>query len=280
MGVIANSVFTLLLSWVRSAVSGLWSLLFESNQGGTFRWIGENWKQLALIICLVGVITDVVVHQLRWRPHWVWFSFLRRVFGRDKGEEREQDAPVPSRMPPNTIRQRADTTQRNSTRIRSSLPQREIPNETRRMTHYQQRLSSVSPQETMIPAPEPTETYPVPPVPQPMNRQSYSGFRQTDPRNVAPPTTPIDNRPSPPTPSAIPTSILKRQRAVFGGTEHYFCQEGTNETDRGHTQGGHGYVPGRIDESEGHRYRPMNALSGQEERYRPAVMPHPGKTSE
>lgn len=280
MGVIANSVFTLLLSWVRSAVSGLWSALFESNHGGTFRWIGENWKQLALIICLIGVITDVVVHQLRWRPHWVWFSFLRRMFGRVGREEREQDAPVPSRMRPNTARQRADTTQRSYTRIRSSLPQREIPNGTRRMIHNQQRLSSVSPQETMIPAPKLTETYPVPPVPQLMNRQSYSGFRQTAPRNVAPSTTPMDNQPSPPMPSAIPASILKRQRAVFGGTEQFLRQEGKDETDRGHTQGGHGYVPDRIDESEGHQYRPMTALSGQEERYRPAVMPRPRKTSE
>ena len=94
MGAFANSIFSLLLSWVRGAASSVWNLVFDADQGAFFRWLGDHWITVALVVCLAGMAVDMIIHQLRWRTHRVWFSFLRRLFGR----KNEQDASVPLRV--------------------------------------------------------------------------------------------------------------------------------------------------------------------------------------
>ena len=48
-------------------------------------WIGENWKALTLILCLIGIVVDAIIYVIRWRPFQVWASFFRRIRG--KGQE-------------------------------------------------------------------------------------------------------------------------------------------------------------------------------------------------
>ena len=78
MGSFANSVFNMLLGWIRAAASSLWGAL--TGRGEDFlTWIGENWLAVTIAICAVCTLIDVVVHILRWRPHRVWASFFRRL---------------------------------------------------------------------------------------------------------------------------------------------------------------------------------------------------------
>ena len=82
MGSFANSVFSVLLGWIRTAINQMWALVNSDSGGGFLAWIGENWKALTLILCGVGVVTDVVVYLFRWRPMQVWASFFRRLRGK------------------------------------------------------------------------------------------------------------------------------------------------------------------------------------------------------
>lgn len=88
MGSFANSMFIGLLGWFRSAVDWVWHVMFNSEDGGLIGWIGQNWLGLIIALCLICMAVDVVVHLLRWQPHKVWASFLRRVFGKqNQGNE-------------------------------------------------------------------------------------------------------------------------------------------------------------------------------------------------
>lgn len=89
MGSFANSVFNLLLGWVRSAASTLWALITGAHTGSLFAWLGENWLALTIAIVAVCTVIDVLVHLLRWRPHKVWASFLRRLTGYDRRQAKK-----------------------------------------------------------------------------------------------------------------------------------------------------------------------------------------------
>lgn len=88
MGSFANTVFSMLLGWVRSAVAGLWALM-SSEGSSVFAWLGEHWLGLTVALCALCTLVDAVVYIIRWRPYKVWASFFRRLRG--KGEE-----PVPA----------------------------------------------------------------------------------------------------------------------------------------------------------------------------------------
>ena len=59
MGSFANSVFSVLLGWIRTAINQMWALVNSDSGGGFLAWIGENWKALTLILCGVGVVMVV-----------------------------------------------------------------------------------------------------------------------------------------------------------------------------------------------------------------------------
>ena len=42
MGSFANSAFSIILGWIRSAVSGLWRMIFTGEEGNFIIWICEN----------------------------------------------------------------------------------------------------------------------------------------------------------------------------------------------------------------------------------------------
>ena len=89
MGSFANSVFSVLLGWIRNLVTQGWSLLSNSENGGFLAWIGENWKVLVLVLCVGGMVIDFLVYLARWKPQKVWASFFRRL----RGEGVEADDP-------------------------------------------------------------------------------------------------------------------------------------------------------------------------------------------
>lgn len=82
MGSFANSMFSGMLSWVRSAIGWVWNTLVSTDDGGLIRWIGENWLPLIILLSAACLLTDALIHLFRWRPDKVWISFFRRLFGK------------------------------------------------------------------------------------------------------------------------------------------------------------------------------------------------------
>lgn len=87
MGSFANSMFSVLLGWIKTAFGWVWNAMFNAEDGGLIGWIGENWLGLIIALSVGCMAVDVVVHLLRWRPYKVWASFFRRLFGKEETEE-------------------------------------------------------------------------------------------------------------------------------------------------------------------------------------------------
>jgi len=77
MGALTKPVFQALLGWIRTLCSEVW-ITVSSPDGMTFlQWIGKHWKELTLVLCLLGMVLDFIVYLIRWQPYRVWFRFLR-----------------------------------------------------------------------------------------------------------------------------------------------------------------------------------------------------------
>ena len=101
MNSLANGLFRVLFGWFQGLVSSVWTAL--TTGGETFvSWTGNHWKIIALTICIIGLLTDLIIYLLRWRPYLVWRSFLRgrknradedsREVGMEEEEEWDADA--------------------------------------------------------------------------------------------------------------------------------------------------------------------------------------------
>ena len=76
MGSFANSLFKVMLGWLQTAVSAVWSAFTSENGSSVFNWIGRHWILLAGILCAIGLVTDLCVYIFRWKPYKVWKSFF------------------------------------------------------------------------------------------------------------------------------------------------------------------------------------------------------------
>lgn len=76
MGSFANSLFKIMLGWLQTAVSAVWSAFTSENGSSVFNWIGRHWIMLAGILCVIGLVTDLCVYIFRWKPYKVWKSFF------------------------------------------------------------------------------------------------------------------------------------------------------------------------------------------------------------
>ena len=76
MGSFANSLFKIMLGWLQTAVSAVWSAFTSENGSSVFNWIGQHWILAAGILCTVGLLTDFCVYLFRWKPYKVWKSFF------------------------------------------------------------------------------------------------------------------------------------------------------------------------------------------------------------
>lgn len=86
MGTLGNSIFRSMLGWIRTISVEIWNTL-SSGEGETmFQWIGAHWKIMAAVLCLIGLVADLVVYLFRWQPYRVWRGFFHRE-GEMSGEE-------------------------------------------------------------------------------------------------------------------------------------------------------------------------------------------------
>lgn len=86
MNAFANTLFSLLLSWVKGLVQSVWGM-FSGGADGFFVWLGDHWLGLVVFICLLGAAADLMVWLLRWRPDLVWRTKVRRFRARLSGQE-------------------------------------------------------------------------------------------------------------------------------------------------------------------------------------------------
>lgn len=86
MGTLADSLFTVLMSWVRALVSGIWAL-FSSEDTTLLGFLGKNWMIVAGVIIAAGLVIDWLIWLIRWQPYHIWAQRARRFLGIVQEEE-------------------------------------------------------------------------------------------------------------------------------------------------------------------------------------------------
>ena len=79
MGSFLNTVFSILLGWIKGLVSMIWSAFNGQEGESILQFIGKNWIVITAIICGVGLIADFLVYLFRWEPYKVWKTFWRKL---------------------------------------------------------------------------------------------------------------------------------------------------------------------------------------------------------
>jgi len=88
MGIAADSLFNVLMSWVRALVSALWAL-FSGDRTSVLEFLSKNWMAIAAAIIIGGLVIDWLVWMIRWQPYRLWARRLRRMLRLDEPDEEE-----------------------------------------------------------------------------------------------------------------------------------------------------------------------------------------------
>ena len=91
-----SAIVDAMLSWLKGVASWFLKLFNLSGGFSPLKFLADNWKQLLIIFLIVGVVVDLLVWLVRWRPHWIWFR-KKRVIINDKNffsgkPEKEENA--------------------------------------------------------------------------------------------------------------------------------------------------------------------------------------------
>ena len=98
MGGIADSLFTLLMGWVRALVSGIWAL-FSADHTTILEFLGKHWLSIAGVLIAAGLVIDWLVWLVRWQPYHLWARRVRRLLHLPEPEEEEEISVRPARKP-------------------------------------------------------------------------------------------------------------------------------------------------------------------------------------
>lgn len=80
----STAVMNTLLSWLKNVARWVLGLFDLAGSGfSPLKWLSEHWLTLLIVLMIIGVIADLVVWLLRWRPYWVWFNKKRIVIDDD-----------------------------------------------------------------------------------------------------------------------------------------------------------------------------------------------------
>ena len=77
MGTLADSLFNVLMSWVRALVNSIWAL-FTTDHMTLLEFLGKNWVMLVVIMLAAGLVMDWLVWLVRWKPYHLWARRVRR----------------------------------------------------------------------------------------------------------------------------------------------------------------------------------------------------------
>ena len=78
MGILTESMFSALMSWVRALVSAIWAL-FSSERMTALEFLAKNWIGVAVVIIAAGLVMDWLVWLIRWQPYHIWAQRVRRL---------------------------------------------------------------------------------------------------------------------------------------------------------------------------------------------------------
>ena len=91
----ANAVVNAMLGWLKGLASWVLRLFNLSGGFSPLKFLADNWLKLLIFFLILGVVLDLLVWLIRWRPHWVWFR-KKRVIINDKNffaDEKYIDSP-------------------------------------------------------------------------------------------------------------------------------------------------------------------------------------------
>ena len=78
MGAFADTLFSVLLSWVQSAVGSIVTLVQSGGDRGLLAFLGNNWLFIVLVLVAGGLVVDWLICLVRWQPYHVWATRARR----------------------------------------------------------------------------------------------------------------------------------------------------------------------------------------------------------
>lgn len=68
MGAFADSLFAVLMSWVRALVNSLWAL-FTTEKTTVLEFLGKNWLTIVIVLIAAGLAIDWITWMIRWKPY-------------------------------------------------------------------------------------------------------------------------------------------------------------------------------------------------------------------
>ena len=95
MGTLADSLFNLLMGWVRALVNAIWAL-FTTDHTTLLEFLGKNWVLIVVVILAAGLAIDWLVWLIRWQPYHLWARRARRFL---RMPEPEQEGKRKKRAP-------------------------------------------------------------------------------------------------------------------------------------------------------------------------------------
>lgn len=107
-----NAIVNAMLGWLKGLANWVLRLFNLSGGFSPLKFLADNWLKLLIFFLILGVVTDVLVWMIRWRPHWVWFRKKRVIindknfFAQEKYIDDSDEWDVPARGENKPIRPR------------------------------------------------------------------------------------------------------------------------------------------------------------------------------
>lgn len=90
MGILTDSLFGALMSWVRALVSAIWAV-FSSERTTALEFLAKNWIGIAVLLIAAGLVIDWLIWLIRWQPYHIWAQRVRRLLRIAPPEEDETE---------------------------------------------------------------------------------------------------------------------------------------------------------------------------------------------
>ena len=90
MGILTDSLFSALMSWVRALVTAIWAL-FSSERTTALEFLAKNWIGIAALLIVAGLVIDWMIWLIRWQPYHIWAQRVRRLLRIAPPEMEDED---------------------------------------------------------------------------------------------------------------------------------------------------------------------------------------------
>ena len=82
----SNAIVDVMLGWLKGLANWVLRLfnLAGSANGSPLVWLSQNWLKLLIFFLTLGIVLDLLIWLIRWRPYWVWFRKERVIVNDDR----------------------------------------------------------------------------------------------------------------------------------------------------------------------------------------------------